>query len=82
MGSGEGEIFSLEDLEILGVVGAELPEMLWEVAVLRTGKLMAARAPLHFGFEGSRGVFADLGRVLAVECFEVAVEGVLADAVF
>ena len=82
VGSGEGEILSLEDLEILGVVGAELPEIFWEVAVVRARKLTAAGTPLHFGFEGSSGVFANFRGIFAVERFEVAVEGVLADAVF
>jgi len=44
------------------------------------GKLIPAKAPLHFGFELAGGVSADLVWVSAVESFVVTFHGVFVHA--
>ena len=82
MGIGVGKFLALHDLDVFAVVGHEFPEVWWEVAVVGTGEMFAAGAPLHFGFELPGVPFADFECVFAVQRFVVAFEGVLVDAVF
>ena len=79
---GVGKFLALHDLDVFAVVGHEFPELRREFAVVRTGKVLAAGAPLHFGFEFPGVPFTDLEGVFAVQRFVVAFEGVLVDAVF
>ena len=79
---GVGKFFALEDVDVIAAGGHEFPEVWWEIAVVRTGKMLSARAPLHFGFELPGVPFADFERVFAVQRFVKAFESVLVDAVF
>jgi hypothetical protein len=82
IGSGVWEILDGENMRVIVAVRTGFPEGVWEIAVVRARKgLMAAGAVLEPGFEFVGGPAADLRRIPAIECFEVAGEGVIVDAV-
>src|SRR4051794_38176488 len=77
---GVGQILFVKEADVCVVVGVDFPEDAWEVAVFGAREILAARTPLHSGFEAVGGPGADLGRVFAVASLVEPVEGVLVDA--
>jgi len=79
---GVREFFELVETDVIGVVGEDLEEPIWEVAVVGTGEEFAARAALHVGDESVGGPAADDVGVFTDHCFVMASEGVGVAALF
>lgn len=79
---GVREFFEFAESDVIGMVGKDLEEPIWEIVVVRTGEKFTARAALHVGDKSVGGPAADDVGVFAAVGFVVASEVVLVAAVF